>query len=157
MRCYLSQAITLLRQRELEQYLRYYDFVEQCLTEKHRVKVFHPIKEESSIPPSRIYWRDLRALEKADFVVAEVSVVSWGVGEEIIYAILRGKPVLALRNTTSEFRLSEMISGAGLRVRDYDGADPENWKPQLTHHIAEFVTELKQYLYLRRRLCARMP
>ncbi len=157
MRCYLSQAITVLKQRELRQYLQYYDFVERCLTEKHRVRVFHPIKEESSVSPSRIYWRDLRALERADFVVAEVSVVSWGVGEEIIYAILRGKPVLALRNTASQFRLSEMVSGAGLRLRDYDGSDPENWQVQLTHHIAEFMTELKEYLRLRRRLCARMP
>jgi len=156
-RCYFSQAITLLKQNEMKQYLEYYDFIEERLTHDYRVAVFNPIKEEASITPREIYRRDLGALNRADFVVAEVSVVSWGVGEELVYAILRGKPILALHNTASEFKLSEMISGAGLRLREYDGGRPAVWKEQLTGHIAEFVTELKQYLYLQRRLCARMP
>ncbi|MBU4479417.1 MAG: hypothetical protein KKH34_10090 [Candidatus Omnitrophica bacterium] len=47
--CYLSQAITLLRQfdeSEVEQYLKYYEHIEKCLSKNHKINVFHPIKEE---------------------------------------------------------------------------------------------------------------
>lgn len=157
LKCYFSLAITLLKQQQIKEYLEYYDFIERCLTKKHNVKVFNPIKQESKIPPNKIYWRDLHEVNKADFIIAEISVVSWGVGQELTYAIMRGRPVLALYNKASKFKLSEMIKGSGLRIREYDGNNKEEWKQQLTHHISEFMTELRQYLYLRKRLCAKIP
>ena len=158
LKCYLSQAITLLRQfdpEELEKYMQFYEHIEKCLTKNHRVQVFHPIKEDSKVPSDVIYWRDLDEVEKADFLVVELSVVSWGVGQELTYAIMRGKPILALYNSKSRFKMSEMVSGAGLRYRSYNGNSKE-WKEQIARHISGFLPELKQYLQLRASLCAKV-
>ena len=48
-----------------------------------------------------------------------------------------------------------MVSGAGLRFRSYNGESKE-WKEQIARHIAGFLPELRQYLYLRDRLCAKI-
>lgn len=157
--CYISQAITLLRQfdqKEAEEYLKFYEHMEKCLKKNHRINIFHPIKEDSRKKSDEIYWRDLAEIDKADFLVAEISVVSWGVGQELTYAIIKGKPILALYNTKSRFKLSEMVSGSGLRIRTYNGKGKE-WKEQIARHIAGFMPEVKQYFYLRERLCAKIP
>ena len=155
--CYLSQAITLLRQfdqTEVEEYLKFYEHIEKCLKKNHKVNILHPIKEDSMIKANEIYMRDLAEVDKADFLVAEISVVSWGVGQELTYAIMKGKPILALYNNKSRFKLSEMISGSGLRIRTYSGKSSE-WKEQIARHIAGFMPEVKQYFYLRERVCAK--
>ena len=157
--CYLSQAITLLRQfgqEEADEYLKYYEFIEKCIKKNHRINIFHPIKEDSNKKSNEIYWRDLAEIDKADFLVAEISVVSWGVGQELTYAIMKGKPILALYNTKSRFKLSEMVSGSGLRIRTYNGKGRE-WREQIARHIAGFLPELKQYFYLRKKVCAKIP
>jgi len=157
LKCYFSQAITLLRQldeKEAKEYLKYYEHIEKCLKKNHRIDVFCPIKEDSKISSSEIYWRDLGEVDKADFIVADISVVSWGVGQELTYAIMKGKPILALYNNKSRFKLSEMVSGSGLRIRTYNG-ESEEWKEQIARHIAGFMPEVKQYLFLRERVCAR--
>jgi len=157
--CYISQAITLLRQidqNEADDYIKFYEFIEKCLKKSHKVSIFHPIKEDSNKKSNEIYWRDLAEIDKADFLVAEISVVSWGVGQELTYAIMKGKPILALYNTKSRFKLSEMVSGSGLRIRTYNGKGKE-WKEQIARHIAGFLPELKQYLCLRERICAKIP
>ena len=159
LKCYFSQAITLLRQldeKEAKEYLKFYEHIEKCLKKNHKIDVFCPIKEDSKIKSSEIYWRDLGEIDKADFVIADISVVSWGVGQELTYAIMKGKPILALYNLKSRFKLSEMVSGSGLRIRNYNGKSQE-WKEQIARHIAGFLPELKQYFYLRERLCARIP
>lgn len=158
LKCYLSQAITLLRQfnpDEVDKYMEFYEHIEKCLKKNHKIEVFHPIKEDSKILASQIYWRDLGEVEKADFLVVELSVVSWGVGQELTYAIVKGKPILALYNSKSKFKISEMVTGAELRIRSYNGNSKE-WKEQIARHIAGFLPELKQYLYLRDRLCAKV-
>jgi nucleoside 2-deoxyribosyltransferase len=158
LKCYLSQAITLLRQfdaKDVNEYLEYYEHIEKCLKKNHKIHVFHPIKEDSKIPATEIYWRDLDEVDKADFLVVELSVVSWGVGQELTYAIMKGKPILALYNNKSRFKISEMVTGAGLRLRSYNGKSRE-WKEQIARHIAGFLPEFKQYLYLRERLCAKI-
>ncbi len=155
--CYLSQAITLLRQfdqGEVMQYLGYYEHIEKCLKKNHKVNIFHPIKEDSKKKADEIYLRDLAEVDKADFLVAEISVVSWGVGQELTYAIMKGKPILALYNNRSRFKLSEMISGSGLRIRNYNGKSTE-WKEQIARHMAGFMAELRQYFQLREKVCAR--
>ena len=157
LKCYLSEAITLLRQEEKKEFIKIYDFIEDYLITEHEIEVFNPIKHSSDLTDVEIYKRDLKEINKADFIVAEVSVVSWGVGEEIIYAIMKGKPILALYNKDSTYKLSEMVSGSRLRLRIYHGRNKKKWKQEIIHHITEFITELKQYLYLRRKLCAPIP
>lgn len=153
LRCYISQAITLLKQHEGKQtvshYTKIYDFIENFLKKEYDVEVFNPIKHESGIRPSDIYWRDIKALARAHFVIAEVSVVSWGVGVELMYAVMKGKPILALYNINSKYKLSEMVSGSGMRLRKYND---KNWKEVLPKHISEFVDEYKEYAKLKRRL-----
>jgi hypothetical protein len=56
--------------------------------------------------------------------VAEVSTPSHGVGYEIAYALVRGKPVLCCARQTA--RVSKMILGndsPGLRMERYDGLE----------------------------------
>jgi nucleoside 2-deoxyribosyltransferase len=64
------------------------------------------------LDPREIFHRDLRWLDEADLVVAEVSTPSLGVGYEIGYARhARGIPVIALYRPGRTKRCSAMISG----------------------------------------------
>jgi 2'-deoxynucleoside 5'-phosphate N-hydrolase len=49
---------------------------------------------EKSIPPDETYHRDIEWIDGCDAVVAEISTPSHGVGYEVAYALLKGKPVL---------------------------------------------------------------
>ncbi len=155
--CYLSQSITLRKQEKMTEFLKFYNFIESCLTNEHDIKVFNPFKKNSHLLGSEIYKRDLLAIEKADFVVAEVSIVSLGVGQELTYAIVKGKPILLLYNTASHYNLSDMVTGTGLKVHEYNGAKHDRWKKEITQHIAEFVEELRHFLFLKEKLCAEIP
>lgn len=65
-----------------------------------------------ALDPGEIFARDLRWLDEADLVVAEVSTPSLGVGYEIGYARhARGIPVIALYRPGRTRRCSAMISG----------------------------------------------
>ncbi len=67
---------------------------------------------ESELKNQEIHSRDLRWLESADGVVAEVSTPSLGVGYEIGIAEKLAKPILCLFDASrKEHRLSAMISG----------------------------------------------
>ena len=131
LKCYLSEAITLLKQEQREEFLKIYNFIEEYLITEYGIEVFNPIKHSSNLTHVKIYRRDLKEINKADFIVAEVSVVSWGVGEELIYAIMRGKPILALYNKDSPYKLSEMVSGSRLRLRVYHGNNEKKWKQEI--------------------------
>lgn len=64
------------------------------------------------LDPREIFARDLRWLDEADLVVAEVSTPSLGVGYEIAYArYARAIPVIALYRPGRTKRCSAMISG----------------------------------------------
>ena len=156
LRCYLSEAITILKKHEkrnlIKKFCEIYDYIENYLTENYNVDVFNPIKHESGLSPDEIYWRDISEVRKAHFVVAEVSVVSWGVGVELMYAVMKGKPILALYSEKSPYHLSEMIKGSGVRLRKYSDG---NWKTDIVKHLAEFMTELRPFLRYRRRLVPR--
>jgi hypothetical protein len=71
-----------------------------------------------------IFARDLRWLDEADLLVAEVSTPSHGVGYEIAYArYVRRIPVIALYRRGRTQRCSAMISGdAGVELIEYDDA-----------------------------------
>ena len=80
------------------------------LLEEKGVEVFAP----QFYPPAdaeEIYERDVRNVRACDFLVAEVSSPSHGVGMEIMLAIELSKPVLLFFDSTSG-RLSKMVEGA---------------------------------------------
>ncbi len=71
-----------------------------------------------------IHDRDLEWLQSADVVVAEVTVVSMGVGYEIGRAVEAGKKVLCLFRPGPGKNLSAMIAGCpGLELINYQNPD----------------------------------
>lgn len=64
---------------------------------------------ETVISPEEIYSRDIEWLNGCDAVIAEVSTPSHGVGYEIAYALLIGKPVLCGYETGKN--VSKMLTG----------------------------------------------
>ena len=67
-----------------------------------------------------IYKRDMEWLRKCDFVIAEVTTPSLGVGYEIGRAIQFNKKVICLYRNTQDKRLSAMISGnKNLKIINY--------------------------------------
>jgi len=73
---------------------------------------------------SYIHNRDLEWLQSADFLVAEVTTVSMGVGYEIGRAVESGKKVLCLFRPESGKNLSAMITGCpNLELVNYSDFD----------------------------------
>jgi nucleoside 2-deoxyribosyltransferase len=69
--------------------------------------------------PSEIYRRDVEAVRKADFIVAEISSPSHGVGMEIMLGIELGTPLLLFHHKDVN-RISKMITGAdGVAIFSY--------------------------------------
>lgn len=67
-----------------------------------------------------IHDRDLEWLQSADYLVAEVTTVSMGVGYEIGRAVESGKKVLCLHRSVNNKKLSAMIAGCpALELADY--------------------------------------
>lgn len=62
------------------------------------------------MPDEEIFKRDVKWLKSADFVVAEVTTASLGVGYEIGLAEALGKKILCLHRHRDR-RLSAMIAG----------------------------------------------
>jgi len=66
---------------------------------------------DRGVPPEEIFERDLKALDDADVVLADVNFPSLGVGFEIAYALLRGKRVVAFCREDRARKLSALILG----------------------------------------------
>ncbi len=66
---------------------------------------------ERGLTPREVFERDIKLLEEADLVVADVSFPSLGVGFEIAYTLLRGKDVLAICREDRVEKTSSMILG----------------------------------------------
>lgn len=72
------------------------------------------------LPPSEVFKRDISQVRMSDFLIAEVSNPSLGVGMEIMLAIELVKPILMFRKSDSQ-DLSHMAKGAdGKALFEYD-------------------------------------
>jgi hypothetical protein len=70
-----------------------------------------------------IHDRDLSWLRASEYVVAEVTTPSLGVGYELGRAIEWGKPILCLFRSSSGRALSAMIAGSNrIKVQEYERA-----------------------------------
>ncbi len=90
---------------------------------------------ERSISAEEIYSRDIHWLDECDAVVAEVSTPSHGVGYEIAYALLQGKPVLC--GYRADKKISKMLEGnshSRIRVISY-------------HQVDEFIQAIDAFLH----------
>ena len=83
-----------------------------------------------------IYERDMAWLEASDFLVAEVSLPSLGVGYEVGYAVAMKKPVLCLYQPQSDRRLSAMIGGSP-HVLKYEYSSLDDAKEAITSFLKE--------------------
>ena len=70
-----------------------------------------------------IHDRDLEWLKSCEYLVAEVTRPSLGVGYEISMAIQFGKRVLCIYRPSITPSLSAMIAGSGVTVRSYEQVD----------------------------------
>ena len=86
-----------------------------------------------SLSNREIHDRDLAWLRSADFLVAEVTTPSLGVGYEVGRAIEWGKPVLCLFRPAVDRTLSAMIAGSGATVCDYQ--TPEELDAIFRQHV----------------------
>lgn len=66
---------------------------------------------ESGMSDVQIYTRDVKMIDEADAVIAEVTTPSLGVGYELGYAEASGKPVLCLFDRKQGKLLSAMVRG----------------------------------------------
>lgn len=104
-----------------------YAFIVDRLLEKgHEVPTEHLARPEVMslervVDPQDVYQRDIRWIEEADAIIAEVSTPSHGVGYEIAYGLQIGKPVLCCFQ--KDVKVSKMITGnnaPGLLVEAYE-------------------------------------
>lgn len=90
--------------------------------EEKGITVFAPQFLEPA-EPDVIYKRDVDFVRKSDFLIAEVSNPSLGVGMEIMLSIELMKPVLLFYSSNSE-RLSKILEGAsGKALFVYDSLE----------------------------------
>jgi hypothetical protein len=121
MKIYFSGAIRGGRQNVMiyKQLIEMLDRYGQVLTE--HIGQSNLTGRGETLTDTEIYRRDIEWLERADLIVADVSIPSLGVGYEIARAEHLGKKIVCLYHNASENHLSAMISGnSNLTVHRYD-------------------------------------
>jgi 2'-deoxynucleoside 5'-phosphate N-hydrolase len=88
--------------------------VGHLLAGNHEVPTAHLARpevmlEERVVDPYEVYDRDIEWIDGCDVLIAEVSTPSHGVGYEIAYALLKGKPVFCCYKDTAA--VSKMLTG----------------------------------------------
>ncbi len=81
------------------------------------------LQRDQQLTKEEIYRREKELINQADFVIAEVTKPSLGVGAEIMTALSLNKPVLALVQKGYEDKISPMIAGnpaENLFIENYD-------------------------------------
>ncbi len=97
------------------------------------------LKKDQNVPKKEIFKREKELIDQADCVVAEVSQPSHGVGGEIVYALIKDKPVLALLFENHEDKISPMISG-----NPSDNFFFEHYsEAKLPYVLKEFISHIK--------------
>ena len=113
---YVYLAAPMLGDRSALNFVR---LLAKTLEEKgYHVITPHVIEEvldvERGLTPREIFERDVKLMEEADVLVAEVSYPSLGVGFEIAYCLMLGKPVIALCSRERLEKTSALIRGISL-------------------------------------------
>lgn len=135
MNIYFSCSITGGRNEERI----YQQMVKTLLDWGHEVPTAHlsspeVMELEKVVDPWEVYERDMRWLENADAVVAEVSTPSHGVGYEIACALNLQKPVLCCYQSGK--RISKILSGNSsktLTLAEYSST------PEMIEILQKFV------------------
>lgn len=91
------------------------------------------LEKDKKLDQEEIFKREKKAIEGADFLVAEVSSPSTGVGGEIAYALSLEKPVLALFYQEAQDKISPMIAGNPSDNLYLEHYDDDNLELKLTN------------------------
>jgi nucleoside 2-deoxyribosyltransferase len=87
----------------------------------------------SPLPAEKIYKRDTEMIQQSDFMIAEVTNPSLGVGYELAYAEHRNLPILCLFKKDSPNNLSAMVKGNHYNTLKY--TDPA----EITDAVESFL------------------
>ena len=80
-----------------------------------------PFGSAMQLSDRQIYQRDISRINDCDFVIAEVSTPSLGVGYEIAYSESIEKPIICLAYKSSSIKVSAMVAGSNLPFHRYIG------------------------------------
>ena len=90
-------------------------------------------EEKLAVERKLIAWKN-----QADLIVAEVSYPSFGVGQELEYALTRDKPVIALHLKNRKPHLLLAVGGEYLQIAEYTLED-------LKRTLSEYIDYAKEY------------
>lgn len=100
------------------------------------------LKKDEELERKEIFKRESESINNADCVIAEVSMPSLGVGGEIVYALTKKKPVLALVHESFADKLSPMITGNPSEYLFLEYYNEDNLSFVLKHFM-EYITTSK--------------
>lgn len=108
---------------------------------KKKTKVLNNLLlKDKNLTDEKIFTVKKRLIEEADFIIAEVTNPSTAVGGEIVYALVKEKPVLALFYKDAEDKLSPMIKGNPSENLYLEHYDEENLKLELEKFLNHIAT-----------------
>lgn len=97
------------------------------------------LKKDVSLGKKQIFEREKKLIDETDFIVAEVTKPSLGVGGEIVYALINKKPVLSLLQADHDDKISPMLAG-----NPSDNLFLEVYKnTNLSYIINDFINHIK--------------
>jgi len=96
------------------------------------------LSKDRSLPKKEIFEREKRLIDEADCLIAETTKPSHGVGGEIVYALIKNKPVLALVTQDTEDRISPMLAGNPSENLFLEFYNPDN----LSYKIKNFISHI---------------
>ncbi|MBP3713618.1 MAG: nucleoside 2-deoxyribosyltransferase [Bacilli bacterium] len=126
------------------EYLPYYEDIVLTLKTSHDVLTEHLIIKdivaaERHQSDEEIYLQDIAFMDQADVLIAEVSVPSLGVGYELAYFEKLNRPMYLLYNSSSNHKLSAMLSGnSNFVIYTYESHE------ELDEILDEIMSELEE-------------
>jgi nucleoside 2-deoxyribosyltransferase len=92
----------------------------EVLTKHLGSRTLDTLHNEGGLSDKEIYDRDIKLINEADVLVAEVTTPSHGVGYEIARAEMQGKRVLCLYRETEGKKISVMLTGnEEMKIKNY--------------------------------------
>ncbi len=101
------------------------------------------LEQDKQLGSKEIFDRERKLIDEADFLVAEVSKPSLGVGSEIVYALVKNKPVLALVYKDLEDKISPMIAGNPSDNLFFEHYSSDNL-PYILHNFINHIKTAKK-------------
>jgi dTMP kinase len=100
--------------------------------------------KDKKLTAEKIFELKKKLIEEADFIIAEVTNPSTAVGGEIVYALVKDKPVLALFYKDSDDKLSPMLKGNPSENLYIEHYDDDNLQRKIEKFIAHILTLKKR-------------